>query len=141
MRLIDLEIHNIRGIRELKLNPGGKNLVVMGPNGAGKSAVVDAIDFLLSGNISRLSGKGTARITLKKHGAHLSAKPKDVWVKARVSIDGQEIEISRCLANDSKLDCPDEYLYWLLCLSAGHYSVTGVDSIMVWVYSGLSNAS
>jgi hypothetical protein len=32
-------------------------------------------------------------------------------------------------------------LYWLLCLSAGHYCVTGVDSTMVWVYSGLSNAS
>jgi len=32
-------------------------------------------------------------------------------------------------------------LYWLLCLSAGHYCVTGVDSTMVWVYAGLSNAS
>jgi multiple sugar transport system permease protein len=32
-------------------------------------------------------------------------------------------------------------VYWLLFLSTGHYCVTGVDSIMVWVYSGLSNAS
>ena len=32
-------------------------------------------------------------------------------------------------------------LYWLLFLSTGHYCVTGVDSTMVWVYSGLSNAN
>lgn len=32
-------------------------------------------------------------------------------------------------------------LYWLLFISAGHYYVTGVDSTMVWVYSGLSNAN
>jgi hypothetical protein len=29
----------------------------------------------------------------------------------------------------------------LLFLSAGHYCVTGVDSTMIWIYSGLSNAS
>ncbi len=109
MRLIDLEIQNIRGIRKLKLHPDGKNLVVLGPNGAGKSAVVDAIDFLLTGNISRLSGKGTAGITLKKHGRHIDAKPKDVWVKASVRLNGREFEITRCLAKEKELICPDEY--------------------------------
>jgi recombinational DNA repair ATPase RecF len=41
MKLLELEIHNIRGIRHLLLKPDGKNLVVWGPNGSGKSAVVD----------------------------------------------------------------------------------------------------
>lgn len=109
MRVIDLEIYNIRGIRELKLHPGCKNLVVLGPNGAGKSAVVDAVDFLLTGNISRLSGKGTAGITLKKHGRHIDAKPKDVLVKAKVSVGGQEFEISRCLVKEKELVCPEQY--------------------------------
>ena len=33
------------------------------------------------------------------------------------------------------------HLSWLLLLSAGHYCVTGVDSTMIWIYSGLSNVS
>ncbi len=45
MRLLELEIHNVRGICDLTLKPSGKNLVVWGQNGSGKSAVVDSIDF------------------------------------------------------------------------------------------------
>jgi recombinational DNA repair ATPase RecF len=75
MKLLELEIRNIRGIRHLLLKPGGKNLVVWGPNGSGKSAVVDAIDFLLTGRVSRLVGEGTAGITLDEHGPHVDCKP------------------------------------------------------------------
>ena len=42
MRVLELEIHNVRGIPDLLLKPCGKNFVVWGPNGSGKSAVVDA---------------------------------------------------------------------------------------------------
>ncbi len=61
MRLIELEIQNMRGIRSLKLHPGGRNMIVLGPNGSGKSAVVEAVHFLLTGKISRLTGEGTGR--------------------------------------------------------------------------------
>ena len=54
MKLIELEIQNIRGIKQLKLKQNGNNFLIYGPNGSGKSAVVDAIDFLLTGQISRL---------------------------------------------------------------------------------------
>jgi len=70
MKILELEIHNVRGIRDIILTPNGKNLVVWGPNGSGKSAVVDALDFLLTGKITRLMGKGTGGITLNKHGPH-----------------------------------------------------------------------
>ena len=52
MRLIELEIKNIRGIPEILLKPSGKNFLIWGPNGSGKSAVVDAIDFLLTGQVT-----------------------------------------------------------------------------------------
>lgn len=109
MRLLDLEIHNVRGIRHLELHPAGKNLVILGPNGSGKSAVVDAIDFLLTGSISRLSGEGTAGINLKSHGGHIDAQPKEVWVKAHIQANGQTFEISRCLAKEKELVCPEQY--------------------------------
>ena len=71
MRLLELDVHNIRGICDLTLKPGGKNFVAWGPNGSGKSALVDAIDFLLTGRIARLIGKGTGGITLSEHGPHI----------------------------------------------------------------------
>ena len=37
----------------------------------GKSGVVDAMDFALTGNISRLSGAGTGGLTVQKHGPHV----------------------------------------------------------------------
>lgn len=55
MKIIELEIQNIRGIPSVILKPNGENFVIWGPNGSGKSAVVDAIDFLLTGKISRFT--------------------------------------------------------------------------------------
>ena len=84
MKLLELEIHNFRGIRSLSIKPEGKNFLIYGPNGSGKSAVVDALDFLLTGQISRMMGKGTKGITLKKHGHHVDYSPEDADVKAMV---------------------------------------------------------
>ena len=71
MKIQSLTINNVRGIRGLELVPAGQNLVVWGANGTGKSGVVDAIEFLFTGQISRLLGEGTAGITLLKHGRHV----------------------------------------------------------------------
>jgi DNA repair exonuclease SbcCD ATPase subunit len=53
------------------LDPDGKNFVVSGPNGSGKSGVVDAIQFGLTGGISRLSGKGTAGLSVQGPRPHV----------------------------------------------------------------------
>ncbi|CEA14174.1 AAA family ATPase [Methanobacterium formicicum] len=37
MRIQELEICNFRGIKELKIEPNGKNFLISGPNGSGKS--------------------------------------------------------------------------------------------------------
>lgn len=109
MKVLELEIHNVRGIPHLLLKPNGKNFVVCGPNGSGKSAVVDAIDFLLTGHISRLIGKGTGGITLNKHGPHIDHKPKDAVVRAIVQLPSVKspVEIKRCMADPNTLDCDE----------------------------------
>ena len=107
MRLIELRIDNVRGIPEIVLKPKGNTFVVWGPNGSGKSAVVDAIDFLLTGAISRLMGKGTAGITLPDHGPHIGHKPQDARVTASINDPGLKdpVTIARCMAKPAVLEC------------------------------------
>jgi recombinational DNA repair ATPase RecF len=107
MRLIELEIHNVRGIPHLLLKPDGKNFVIWGPNGSGKSAVADAIDFLLTGRISRLLGKGTGGITLNDHGPHIDHKPEEATVRAILALPGvaTPVEIERCMGKPGTLKC------------------------------------
>ena len=107
MKLLELEILNVRGIPYLLLEPGDKNLVIWGPNGSGKSSVVDAIDFLLTGRISRLAGKGTGNIKLKDHGPHIDHKPEEAEVKAKIMLPGiaESVEIRRCMDNPGTLEC------------------------------------
>lgn len=65
IRIQKIHIHEFRGIRDLTLDLGGENFAVCGPNGTGKSGVVDAIEFALTGSISRLSGRGTGELPLE----------------------------------------------------------------------------
>lgn len=112
MKLVELEIHNMRGIHHLSLKPDGRNFVVWGPNGSGKSAVVDAIDFLLTGRISRLTGKGTGGITLSKHGPHIDCRPEEATVRALIQLSGvqEPVEIKRCVAHPNTLECDEPAL-------------------------------
>lgn len=105
MKLLELTIDNVRGIRHLKIKPDGKNFLISGPNGSGKSAVVDSIDFLLTGEISRMKGKGTKGIIQKKHGVHVDAKPNEAKVKALVKLPNikEPVEIKRSFSSPNKL--------------------------------------
>lgn len=107
MRILELEIGNIRGIRSLTLRPEGNTIVVCGPNGTGKSTVIDAVDFLLTGNISRLQGKGTGGITLRDHGKHVDAKRKDAFVRAMIKLDEHDepVEVVRRMAKAKEIEC------------------------------------
>ncbi len=112
MKIKELYIENIRGIKYLSIFPNCENFVVYGLNGTGKSAVVDAIDLLLTGNISRISGEGTGNIFLKKHGKHVDEEDeKNAFVKAIVIIDNcdTEIEISRCMEKNNELVYDEKY--------------------------------
>src|SRR3989338_5611726 len=105
MKILELDIKNIRGIKTFHHVLEGKNIVVFGPNGTGKSAIVDAVDFLLSGDISRLSGKGSGCLHLGEHGCHVDSRDnlKDTVVSAKVEVDGKEIRIERSINKPSSL--------------------------------------
>ena len=112
MRIQELEVCNFRGIKELKLEPLGNNFLISGPNGSGKSAIVDAVDFLLTGDVSRMRGPGTKDIKLKEHAPHIKADAKDCWVKATIEIPdvSEPVEIKRVMDKPKKLVCDDEYV-------------------------------
>jgi predicted ATP-dependent endonuclease of OLD family len=96
-------IRELRGIRELTLHPNGKNFVVSGPNGSGKSGVVDAIQFGLTGDISRLSGKGTVGLTVQRHGPHVDKRddPEAAEVSLTLAVPetGQTVVLARNVKN------------------------------------------
>ena len=110
MKLIELEVKNVRGLRDVLLKFDGKNAVIWGPNGAGKSCVVDAIDFLFTGRISRLTGSGTKGITLSEHGPHIDHAAETATVAAVIQFEGLStpVRVERCLADPEQLTCPDQ---------------------------------
>jgi len=74
IQIESVAIRELRGIRTLEISPRRKSFVISGPNGSGKSGVVDAIQFGLTGDISRLSGKGTVGLTVQRHGPHVDKR-------------------------------------------------------------------
>ena len=88
IRVESITIKEFRGIRDLTLDLNGTNFAICGPNGTGKSGVVDALEFVLTGNISRLSGEGRGDISLKLHGPHVDKRndPNKARVTVRVTI-------------------------------------------------------
>lgn len=76
IRVESISIKEFRGIRDLTLNLKQKSFAVSGPNGTGKSGIVDALEFVLTGSISRLSGKGTGGVSVKEHGPHVDSRDK-----------------------------------------------------------------
>jgi len=98
-----IHIEEFRGIRELDLDLAGENFGICGPNGTGKSGVVDAIEFCLTGNITRLSGQGQGELSVKAHAPHVDqSKNPDkakVTINAAVPSLGKEVTITRSVMN------------------------------------------
>ena len=88
IRIEKIRIVKFRGIIDLELKLNGENFAACGPNGTGKSGIVDAIEFALTGILSRLSGRGTKELSVKQHGPHVDyqKKPEEAWVRVDVSI-------------------------------------------------------
>ena len=76
IKIYKLKIIKFRGIVDLEIKMSGSNFAICGPNGTGKSGVVDAIEFALSGEVSRLSGKGRGDVSLTEHGPHVDFRNK-----------------------------------------------------------------
>jgi recombinational DNA repair ATPase RecF len=74
IQIESLVIEEFRGVRRLKLDLAKKNFAICGPNGTGKSGVVDALEFALTGSITRLTGQGTSGISVKMHAPHVDQR-------------------------------------------------------------------
>lgn len=106
IQLDGIEIFEFRGIRNLSLPFRGKNYAICGPNGTGKSGVVDAIEFGLTGSVSRLAGEGQGGLSVKFHSPHVDFRnnPKKALVRVHVSIPsiGKKASIERSPSNPSR---------------------------------------
>lgn len=113
IRIHKIKIHEFRGIRDLTINLGGENFAVCGPNGTGKSGVVDAIEYALTGNVSRLAGRGTGELSIKDHGPHVDSrlKPEQAYVSLtfKVVSSNKEATITRTVKAPNKptITCDD----------------------------------
>lgn len=88
IRIDSISIKEFRGIRDLTLDFKGENFAICGRNGTGKSGVVDALEFALTGTISRLSGEGSGEISIRDHGPHVDCRnsPEKAQVMVTVTI-------------------------------------------------------
>jgi ABC-type branched-subunit amino acid transport system ATPase component len=113
IRIETITIEKFRGIRSLILDLNRENFGICGPNGTGKSGVVDAIEFALSGDVSRLSGRGTGDLSVKAHAPHVKERgePKraKVTLKAHIPSLAKSVTITRTVENPSSYAVePDE---------------------------------
>ena len=103
IKIEKIHIQNFRGIIDLEVPFQGQNYTVCGPNGTGKSGIVDAIEFVLSGDISRLSGVGSGGVSVKTHAPHVdfrdNPKVAVVSLQGTVVTTGEAFEISRNVGN------------------------------------------
>ncbi len=99
IRIKTIKIEEFRGIRELSLDQEGGNFGICGPNGTGKSGVVDAIEFCLTGNITRLSGQGAGELNVKGHAPHVDQRANPdrakVTITASIPALGKDVTIKR----------------------------------------------
>ena len=86
IKLESAHIEEVRGIRKLDINFQRGTFAISGPNGSGKSGVIDAIEFGLTGQIGRLTGRGTKGLSVAEHGPHVDKTkfPDAACVELRV---------------------------------------------------------
>jgi DNA repair exonuclease SbcCD ATPase subunit len=106
IKLETAHIEEVRGIRKLDIDFHREKYAISGPNGSGKSGVIDAIEFGLTGQIGRLTGRGTKGLSVTEHGPHVDkAKfPDSALVELRVFLTdlGKSVTIHRKLSAPRK---------------------------------------
>jgi len=144
MKILELEINEIRGIKNLTLTPNGETIVVWGPNGTGKSGVVDAVDFLLTGKVTRLSGKGTRGLNLITHGSHIDSTGDDAYVSAKVKVHGinEPVTLKREISNPNHLEvigCSEDVILPIKSIAERGQHVLTRREILDYITSEPSN--
>src|SRR3989441_4611921 len=106
IKLESAHIEEIRGIRKLDIDFQKGTFAISGPNGSGKSGVIDAIEFGLTGQIGRLTGRGTQGLSVTEHGPHVDKTkfPDAAFVELRVFLPaiGKSATVTRKVSSPKK---------------------------------------
>lgn len=81
-----IEIEQFRGIINLVLDFKKENFAICGPNGTGKSGVVDALEFVITGSVSRLTGRSRGELSVEEHAPHVDKRSNPALAKVKVKI-------------------------------------------------------
>ena len=112
IRVQTIHIEEFRGIRKLDLDLDAKNFGICGPNGTGKSGVVDAIEFCITGDVTRLSGQGSSGLSVKAHAPHVDQhnKPENAFVIITAENPSlkKSVTLRRSVKNPNKLKISPE---------------------------------
>jgi recombinational DNA repair ATPase RecF len=112
IKLVSIHIEEVRGIKKLDLEFGQQKFAISGPNGSGKSGVIDAIEFGLTGQIGRLTGRGTKGLSVSEHGPHVDKVkfPDASFVTLRVFLTdlGKFATITRYVSSKKTKIEPDD---------------------------------
>lgn len=102
VKLSKINIKAFRGVPDLELDLGGKNLIIKGENGSGKSSIVDAIELFFTGKVLHLDG--VRGLSLQKHGTHVNYNPEDV--KISLTFNPGNVKMIRTF--NSSLSIPED---------------------------------
>jgi hypothetical protein len=126
IKLESAHIEEVRGIRKLDIDFQKSTFAISGPNGSGKSGVIDAIEFALTGSISRLMGRGTKGLSIAEHGPHVDKVkfPDAAFVRVKVFLTdlGKSATVTRYLKTPTKatIEPPDANVKAALAEVAEH---------------------
>ena len=130
IKIESIHIEEVRGIRKLHIDFKEGPFAISGPNGSGKSGVIDAIEFGLTGQIGRLSGRGTQGLSVTEHGPHVDKTkfPDAAFVEIKVNIPklGKSATITRKVSapKKPKIEPADEDVIAALADIAQHPEIT-----------------
>jgi len=130
IKLESIHIEEVRGIRKLDLDFQKEKFAIWGPNGSGKSGVIDAIEFGLTGQMGRLTGRGTKGLSVSEHGSHVDKLkfPDAAFVELKVYLTelGKSATITRKISSPKKpkIDPPDADVKAALAEIADHPEIT-----------------
>jgi hypothetical protein len=130
IKLETIHIEEMRGIKKLDLDFQKKTFAIYGPNGSGKSGVIDAIEFALTGQIGRLTGRGTKGLTVGQHGPHVDKVkfPDAPFVELKVFLSdlNKSVTIRRMISSPKKFTVVPEDAALLAALAdvAEHPEIT-----------------
>src|ERR1700730_6422715 len=106
IKLESVHIEEVRGIKKLDIDFGREKFAISGPNGSGKSGVIDAIEFGLTGQMGRLTGRGTKGLSVAEHGAHVGSVkfPDAAFVELKIFLTdlNKSVKITRKISAPKK---------------------------------------